>query len=114
MIKRKKRERELLGNCPMLWKFCLFCSEAGLSLEQALDQYLRNAKSGALKEEFSKIMEQTRSGSGRKIAFTSVTEKLNLTDFFIIYHECYPTKRPNVLEPEFQKHSSSYRLRSGD
>ena len=26
-------------------------------------------------------MEQTKSGSGRKIAFTSVTEKLNLTDF---------------------------------
>jgi tight adherence protein C len=26
-------------------------------------------------------MEQTRIGSGRKAAFTSVTEKLNLTDF---------------------------------
>jgi Flp pilus assembly protein TadB len=79
--KAQKRERELLRELPNALEVLSLCSEAGLSLEQALDQYLKNAKSGPLKEEFSRIMEQTRSGSGRKTAFTSVTEKLNLTDF---------------------------------
>jgi pilus assembly protein TadC len=79
--KAQKRERELLRELPNALEVLSLCSEAGLSLEQALDQYLKNAKSGPLKEEFSRIMEQTRSGSGRKAAFTSVTEKLNLTDF---------------------------------
>ncbi len=79
--KAQKRERELLRELPNALEVMSLCSEAGLSLEQALDQYLKNAKSGPLKEEFSKIMEQTRIGSGRKAAFTSVTEKLNLTDF---------------------------------
>jgi tight adherence protein C len=79
--KAQKRERELLRELPNALEVMSLCSEAGLSLEQALDQYLKNAKSGPLKEEFSRIMEQTRIGSGRKAAFTSVTEKLNLTDF---------------------------------
>src|SRR5665213_18200 len=79
--KAQKRERELLRELPNALEVLSLCSEAGLSLEQALDQYLKNAKSGPLKEEFSRIMEQTRSGSGRKAAFSSVTEKLNLTDF---------------------------------
>jgi len=79
--KAQKREKDLLRELPNALEVLSLCSEAGLSLEQAMDQYLFNAKSGALKDEFSKIMEQTKSGSGRKIAFTSVTEKLNLTDF---------------------------------
>jgi len=79
--KAQKRERELLRELPNALEVMSLCSEAGLSLEQALDQYLKNAQSGPLKEEFSRIMEQTRIGSGRKAAFTSVTEKLNLTDF---------------------------------
>jgi tight adherence protein C len=79
--KAQKRERDLLRELPNALEVMSLCSEAGLSLEQALDQYLKNAKSGPLKEEFTRIMEQTRIGSGRKAAFTSVTEKLNLTDF---------------------------------
>ncbi|HTA76128.1 MAG TPA: type II secretion system F family protein [bacterium] len=79
--KAQKREKDLLRELPNALEVLSLCSEAGLSLEQALDQYLRNAKSGPLKDELSKIMEQTRSGSGRKTAFTSVTERLNLTDF---------------------------------
>jgi tight adherence protein C len=79
--KAQKREKDLLRELPNALEVLSLCSEAGLSLEQGLDQYLRNAKSGPLKDEFSKIMEQTKSGSGRKIAFTSVTERLNLTDF---------------------------------
>jgi Flp pilus assembly protein TadB len=79
--KAQKREKDLLRELPNALEVLSLCSEAGLSLEQALDQYLRTAKSGPLKDELSKIMEQTRSGSGRKTAFTSVTERLNLTDF---------------------------------
>jgi tight adherence protein C len=79
--KAQKREKDLLRELPNALEVLSLCSEAGLSLEQGLDQYLRNAKSGPLKDELSKIMEQTRSGAGRKVAFTSVTERLNLTDF---------------------------------
>ena len=73
--KAQKREKDLLRELPNALEVLSLCSEAGLSLEQAMDQYLKNAKAGPLKDEFSKIMEQTRTGSGRKTAFTSVTEK---------------------------------------
>ncbi len=79
--KAHKRENDLLRELPNALEILALCSEAGLSLEQGLDQYLKNAKTGPLKEELFKIMEQTRSGAGRKKAFLSVTEKLQLTDF---------------------------------
>jgi tight adherence protein C len=79
--KAQKREKYLLRELPNALEILSLCSEAGLSLEQGMEQYLRNAKSGPLKEELTKIMDLTRSGSGRKKAFLSVTEKLDLTDF---------------------------------
>lgn len=79
--KAQKRENDLLRELPNALEILALCSEAGLSLEQGMEQYLQNAKTGPLKDEFLKIMEQTRSGAGRKKAFLSVTERLNLTDF---------------------------------
>jgi len=79
--KAQKRERELLRELPNALEVFALCSEAGLSLEQSMEQYLKNAKPGALRDEVAKIVDQTRSGSSRKKAFVSVTEKLNLTDF---------------------------------
>ncbi len=76
-----RREKGLLRDLPNALEILSLCSEAGLSLEQALDQYLKNAKKGALREELGGILEQTRTGSNRKDAFESVSSRLDLTDF---------------------------------
>lgn len=75
------RERRILRELPNALEVLSLCSEAGLSLEQALDQYLKNAKAGPLREELGGILEQTRTGSNRKSALESVSARLDLTDF---------------------------------
>jgi pilus assembly protein TadC len=76
-----RREKALLRDLPNALEVLSLCSEAGLSLEQALDQYLKNAKKGPLREELGGILELARSGSSRKEAFESVSSRLDLTDF---------------------------------
>jgi Flp pilus assembly protein TadB len=76
-----RREKLILRDLPNALEILSLCSEAGLSLEQALDQYLKNAKKGPLRDELGGILEQTRSGSNRKDAFESVSSRLDLTDF---------------------------------
>ena len=76
-----RREKKILRELPNALEILSLCSEAGLSLEQALDQYLKNAKRGPLRDELGGILEQTRSGSSRKSALETVSSRLNLTDF---------------------------------
>lgn len=76
-----KRESQLLRELPNALEILSLCSEAGLSLEQSLDQYLKNCKMGPLKEEFSGLLEQTRSGASRKNTLESISLKLDLVDF---------------------------------
>ena len=76
-----KRENLLLRELPNALEILSLCSEAGLSLEQSLDQYLKNAKKGPLHEEFSRLLEQTRTGSSRKNALQSINSRLGLVDF---------------------------------
>ncbi len=76
-----RREQRILRELPNALEVISLCSEAGLSLEQALDQYLKNAKKGPLLEELAGILEQTRSGASRKNALETVSRRLNLTDF---------------------------------
>lgn len=75
------RERKILRELPNALEVLSLCSEAGLSLEQALDQYLKNARKGPLLDELGGILEQTRSGASRKSALQSVSGRLDLTDF---------------------------------
>ncbi len=77
----RKRENLLLRELPNALEILSLCSEAGLSLEQSLDQYLKNAKKGPLHEEFSSLLEQTRSGSSRKNALENISARLDLMDF---------------------------------
>jgi pilus assembly protein TadC len=79
--KALRREKAILRELPNSLEVLSLCSEAGLSLEQAMDQYLKNAKPGALKDELGAILEQTRSGSNRKDALAAAALKLELTDF---------------------------------
>ena len=76
-----QREKELLGEMPNALEILSLCSEAGLSLEQAMDQYLRHSKLGALHDEFSIMLDQTKSGSNRKKALEAASARLNLADF---------------------------------
>ena len=75
------REKKILRELPNALEVLSLCSEAGLSLEQGLDQYLKNAKASPLRDELGGILEQTRSGSSRKSALESVGARLDLTDF---------------------------------
>ena len=75
------RERKILQELPNALEVLSLCSEAGLSMEQALDQYLKNARKGPLLDELGGILEQTRSGASRKSALQSVSGRLDLTDF---------------------------------
>lgn len=75
------REKELLKELPNALEILSLCSEAGLSLEQSMDQYLRHSRPGALHVEFTGILEQARSGSSRKNALEAAGARLNLTDF---------------------------------
>ena len=76
-----KREKTLLKELPNALEILSLCSEAGLSLEQSMDQYLAHSKLGPLSNEFSIILEQTKSGSNRKMALEASSTRLNLTDF---------------------------------
>lgn len=76
-----KRETALLRELPNALEILSLCSEAGLSLEQSMDQYLRHSKLGPLQEEFLGLLEQTKSGSSRKDALSAAARRLNLTDF---------------------------------
>jgi Flp pilus assembly protein TadB len=75
------REAKVLSELPNALEILSLCSEAGLSLEQAMDQYVKNTKPGPLQDEFTGILEQTRSGSSRKMALEGVGGRLQLTDF---------------------------------
>jgi tight adherence protein C len=75
------RERRILVELPNALEVFSLCSEAGLSLEQAMDQYIRSAAAGPMSYEIGEVLEQTQAGSSRKKAMESVAKRLSLTDF---------------------------------
>jgi Flp pilus assembly protein TadB len=96
------REAKVLAELPNALEILSLCSEAGLSLEQAMDQYVKNTKPGPLKDEFTGMLEQTRSGSSRKMALEGVRDRLQLTDFSLfttslINAEKFGTGISNIL-----------------
>lgn len=79
--KALQREKKLIRELPNALEIISLCCEAGLSLEQGMDQYFKNTKPGPLREEFGGVLEQTRSGSNRKNAFEAAQKRLDLMDF---------------------------------
>lgn len=77
----RQREGRLLRELPNALEVLSLCSEAGLTLEQGMEQYLKNSKAGPVREELTVILEQSRSGSDRKSALEAAASKLDLTDF---------------------------------
>ncbi len=76
-----KRERRILRELPNALEVVSLCCEAGLTVEQGIDQYLKNARPNPLGSEFANLLEQTRSGSSRKAALETAAQRLHLTDF---------------------------------
>ena len=76
-----RRERRLLRELPNSLEVISLCSEAGLSLEQGIEQYLKNARPGPIREELGRLLEQTRTGSSRKEALEAMSGRLGLMDF---------------------------------
>jgi len=76
-----KREGQLIRDLPNALEMLSLCSEAGLSLEQAIEQYLKIAKKHPLRDELGRVLEQTRAGSNRKRALETISARLDLTDF---------------------------------
>lgn len=76
-----KRERKILRELPNALEVVSLCCEAGLTVEQGIDQYLKNARPNPLGGEFATLLEQTRSGSSRKAALQTAALRLQLTDF---------------------------------
>ena len=79
-----RREGKILRELPNALEILSLCVEAGLSLEQGLVHYLENAPAQPLTDEFSKVLEQTRMGSGRKEALQAMGRRVNLTDVSLL------------------------------
>jgi tight adherence protein C len=97
-----KRERRILRELPNALEIVSLCCEAGLTVEQGIDQYLKNARPNPLGNEFSFVLEQTRSGSSRKSALETSAKRLQLTDFSLfttslIHAERFGTGVANTL-----------------
>jgi Flp pilus assembly protein TadB len=75
------REKRILRELPNALEVLALCSEAGLSVEQGMEQYLLNGAPGPLRDELSRVLEQTRVGSSRKEALLASAQKLGLDDF---------------------------------
>lgn len=76
-----ERERRVLRELPNLMEVLSLCSEAGLSMEQGMEQYAASSKAGPLSEEVRRILTQTQTGSSRKDALSTAAGRLGLTDF---------------------------------
>jgi len=76
-----RREGAILRELPNALESLSLCSEAGLSLEQGLEQYVKTTGPGPLREEFTLVLSQARSGASRKIAFQEAALRIDLTDF---------------------------------
>lgn len=76
-----QREKRILRELPNALEILALCSEAGLSVEQGMEQYLLNAALGPLREEFARVLDRTKTGSSRKEALDVSAKNLNLADF---------------------------------
>lgn len=75
------REKRILRDLPGALEALALCSEAGLTLEQGLDQYLRYSPDGPLRDELGGVLRQARAGSSRQEAYRTAAERLKLQDF---------------------------------
>jgi tight adherence protein C len=91
-----RRERGLLRGLPDALETFALCVEAGLTLEQSFEQYHRNAGAGPLRDEFAKVLQQTRAGSSRKEALGALRDRLRMTDVSLFVTSVVHAERTGV------------------
>ncbi len=78
--RRKKREQAVIKALPVYLDFTTMAVEAGLNLSGALQQAMSKGADGPLRQEFSIIMRDLRSGVNRSDAFKRMAERLDIPD----------------------------------
>lgn len=77
---RKRRELAVIRAMPVYLDFITMCVEAGLNLSGALAQAMEKAPPGPLRNEFSIVLRDLRSGVTRADALRRMADRLDITE----------------------------------
>lgn len=77
---RKRREISVIRTLPVYLDFITMAVEAGLNLPGALQQSMNKGPDGPLKNEFSIVMRDLRSGLSRADALRRMSDRLDIKD----------------------------------
>jgi tight adherence protein C len=77
---RKRREISVIRTLPVYLDFITMAVEAGLNLPGALQQAMNKGPAGPLKNEFSILMRDLRSGVSRADALRRLSDRLDIKD----------------------------------
>lgn len=77
---RKRRNAAVIRTLPVYLDFITMCVEAGLNLQGALGQAMEKAPSGPLRNEFSIVLRDLRSGLARADSLRRMAERLDIPE----------------------------------
>ncbi len=77
---RKKRDSAVIRTLPVYLDFITMCVEAGLNLQGALGQAMEKAPPGPLRNEFSVVLRDLRSGLSRADSLRRMAERLDIQE----------------------------------
>lgn len=77
---RRRREQEVIKALPVYLDFTTMAVEAGLNLSGAMQQALNKGPDGPLRNEFSIVMRDMRSGTTRAEALKRMAQRLDVDD----------------------------------
>ncbi len=77
---RKRRENAIIRGMPTYLDFITMCVEAGLNFQGALQQAMEKAPQSPLKNEFSIVLRDLRSGLSRSDALRRMADRLDIQE----------------------------------
>ena len=77
---RKRRDAAVIRTLPVYLDFITMCVEAGLNLQGALGQAMEKAPAGPLRNEFSIVLRDLRSGLARAEALRRMADRLDIPE----------------------------------
>jgi len=75
----QKRQEEVVRELPDMLDMLTISVEAGLGFDAALAKLVRNS-TGALAEEFGRVLQEVQAGSGRKEALRNLAERMDVSE----------------------------------